>query len=248
MASKKKSSSKKSDKPENAPESMLLVKLLKESVGRVVGAEAAAIVDLLSGKKNVNEFVIAEKLGVTINQTRNILYKLSDEGLVSFVRKKDKKNGGWYTYFWTLETSKSLQSLSRMITMRIEELELQIKLRTSERYYFCPSCTLEFDEEAALLNSFACTECGGVLELRDNSAMIAELTKEAERLRADLGQIQGEAGKVHKKEEDVRMRKVRAEERKKKAERDARRKEKQKLLGKTVKPKKVSSKGKRGKK
>ena len=49
------------------------------------------IVDLLYGKANVNEFLIAKKLNVTINQARNILYKLGDEGLVSFIRKKDKK-------------------------------------------------------------------------------------------------------------------------------------------------------------
>jgi len=76
----------------------MLKNLLEETVEIVIGKQAEGIVDLLDGKKYVNEFIIAKKLGITINQARNILYKISDQGLVSFIRKKDKKKG-WYTYF-----------------------------------------------------------------------------------------------------------------------------------------------------
>jgi len=61
---------------------------LKEICLNLVGKNAGAVVDLLFNKENVNEFLIADKLGLTINQTRNVLYKLSDNGLVSFARKK----------------------------------------------------------------------------------------------------------------------------------------------------------------
>ena len=87
----------------------ILKKLLKKILKELAGTEAEKIVEILYGKKNVNEFIIAKKLNLTINQTRNILYKLGDEGLVSFVRKKDNKKGGWYIYFWTLETEKGLE-------------------------------------------------------------------------------------------------------------------------------------------
>src|SRR3989344_5879391 len=83
------------------------IDLLKEIVSSVAGEKAKAVVDLLHQKKNVNEFLVAKKLKLTINQTRNILYKLADEGLVSFIRKKDTKKGGWDTYFWTLNSGKS---------------------------------------------------------------------------------------------------------------------------------------------
>ena len=69
------------------------IKLLKDIVSSIVGQSPAKIVDLLYGKKNVNEFLIAKKLKLTINQTRNILYKLADEGLVGLVRKKASKKG-----------------------------------------------------------------------------------------------------------------------------------------------------------
>ena len=67
------------------------VKFLKSVVEHLINKQSIPIVDLLVGKKDVNEFLIAKKLELTINQTRNILYRLSDYGLVSFIRKKDKR-------------------------------------------------------------------------------------------------------------------------------------------------------------
>jgi len=49
---------------------------LEEIVENIAGSQAREIVKLLEGKKDVNEFLIAKKLKLTINQTRNILYKL----------------------------------------------------------------------------------------------------------------------------------------------------------------------------
>lgn len=218
------------------------INLLKNVVSSTVGSEVTSIVDLLSGRKNVNEFAIAEKLKLTINQTRNILYKLSDEGLVSFVRKKDKKNGGWYTYFWTLEAAKSLESLQRMISDKIVALEKELDKRSKERFYYCKNCHIEFSEEEALQNVFVCTECGEVLELRDNSNIIEGLNSELSKLKADLETVNEEVAKMAKKSEEAVIRKIKREERDKKAERAARRKEREKEKMK-LKKKEAKSKG-----
>ena len=93
--------------------------LLKEIVGSTAGEKAKGIVDLLYGKKNVNEFLITKKLKLLINQTRHILYKLADEGLVSFIRKKDSKKGGWYTYYWTLHIGKGLSKYKENLVSNI---------------------------------------------------------------------------------------------------------------------------------
>ena len=61
----------------------MLDNFLREVVTIVVGKTSEPIAELLHSKKHVNEFILAKKLDITINQTRNILYKLSDEGLVS---------------------------------------------------------------------------------------------------------------------------------------------------------------------
>ena len=68
-------------------------KLIHDLVEEMAGENNGRIVDILFGKKDVNEFSIAKKMDLTINQVRNILYKLSADGLVSFIRKKDKRIG-----------------------------------------------------------------------------------------------------------------------------------------------------------
>src|SRR3990172_1545143 len=104
------------------------------------------IVDLLDEQKYINEFVIAKKLGLTINQVRNILYKISDYGLVSSIRKKDKKKG-WYTYFWKIEILKALEFLRENLIKKIDNIEHQVKSREMKRFYACPRCHLELTEE-----------------------------------------------------------------------------------------------------
>ena len=65
----------------------MLKKFLREAVAIIVGKQSEEIADLLNTKKHMNEFLIAKKLDLTVNQTRNLLYKISDYGLVSFIRK-----------------------------------------------------------------------------------------------------------------------------------------------------------------
>ena len=208
------------------------IKLLKEVVIYVVGNSGAKIVDLLYEKKNVNEFLIAKKLGLTINQARNILYKLADEGLVSFIRKKDSKKGGWYTYFWTLNSGKSLAKFKENLEKIIFELENRMNQRKRGRFFFCVNCNLEFDEENALLHTYMCPECGEPLQLKDNSAEIASMQKEADKLRELTASVDAELAVIGAAEQKVRDRKLRAEMKKKEKERMLRKKEKLRIEAK----------------
>ena len=142
-------------------------KLLTEIVKEIAGIPAIGILDILEGKKDVNEFLIAKKLKLTINQARNIFYKLSNFGLVSFSRKKDKKKG-WYTYFWTLNTIKTLELLEGRMNKEIENLKHQLKNRETKRFYICNTCKIEVGEENALIHNFTCSECGQIYELNEN--------------------------------------------------------------------------------
>jgi len=86
--------------------------LIKNAIISVAGKQAEDLINYIDDKKYINEFLIAKKLGITVNQLRNILYKLSDEGMVSSIRKKDKRKG-WYTYFWKIEVLKMLDFLKK---------------------------------------------------------------------------------------------------------------------------------------
>lgn len=223
------------------------IKLLKDIVSSVIGPSGARVVDLLYDKKNVNEFLIAKKLNLTINQTRNILYKLADEGLVSFIRKKDAKKGGWYTYFWTLNSGKSLAKFKESLVKMMADAESKIKSRRAGRFFFCENCHIEYDEENALIHSYTCPECGEALILKDNAVEVENLEKEREKLGSILSEVNEELEVIGEKQQKARARKTKAEQKKKENERLARRQEKKRLAEKEGKIKK-SSNGKKKKK
>lgn len=189
----------------------MLENLLKEVISLVAGKQAEEIVDLLDTQKYVNEFVIAKKLNLTINQTRNILYKISDFGLVSSIRKKDKRKG-WYTYFWKIEIVKALDFLKDNLLKKIDTAEHYIKSRETKRFYVCERCHIELNEENALLNNFTCTECGALLVLKDNTKMLKDLRKNKEKLERDLALVNEEIVKEMAKEDKKRGKEARKEE------------------------------------
>ena len=169
----------------------MLKDLLKELVGIVAGKPSEDIVNLLVEKKHVNEFIIAKKMGLTINQVRNILYKLSDEGIVSSIRKKDKRKG-WYIYFWRIETLKALEALKKITQKKIEQITNQIGNRENKLYYVCEKCGLEFNEENALLHNFTCPECGSVFTVKDNTKVLKEMKKNLEKYQKELSVLDEE--------------------------------------------------------
>ncbi len=226
-----------------------IISLLKETVSIIVGKSGEQIIDILYKKKNVNEFLISKKLNLTINQTRNMLYRLLDKGLVSFIRKKDSKKGGWYTYFWNLDIKKSLELLKEQTKLNIEKLELDLQKRKNDRFYFCPTSSLEYTEEEALENNFICPETGEVLQLKDNSKEINQLDILISKSKLLLEEIKKEIEEIDKKEIKKKEKREKEELRKKEQERKARRKKLERLrkMEKTEKQKKSSKKYKKKK-
>ncbi|MEK6840405.1 MAG: hypothetical protein AABX79_00430 [Nanoarchaeota archaeon] len=233
----------------------MLKNLLKEVVSLVAGKQAEEIINILDTKKYINEFVIAKKLNLTINQARNILYKISDHGLVSSTRKKDKRKG-WYTYFWKIEVLKSLEFLKENLLNKIGNIEHQIKSRETKRFYACPRCHIELTEENALISSFTCNECGSLLVLKDNAKMLKDLGKNREKLERDLKTVMEEISKEKEVEGKKRAKEIKKEERrvkrakkKKKIESQSEKKRKEPKIKKPIvkkrKKKKKKNKGRK---
>lgn len=167
----------------------MLEKFLQEIISIVAGSGTEVMVKVLFKKKNVNEFLIAKKLNMTINQARNILYKLAEEGLVYFMRKKDTKSGGWYIYFWTLDEKKSLIYYIDRLNKEIEQLEDSLRSKKTKQFYVCKTCGMEVTEEQALLYEFTCPECGEVFALKDSTEFIAQTEKEINKLKNKSAEI-----------------------------------------------------------
>ncbi len=217
------------------------IDLLKEIVGSVAGEKSKAIVDLLHERKNVNEFLIAKKLKLTINQTRNILYKLADEGLVSFIRKKDTKKGGWYTYFWTLNIERGLIKFKERLKKLVELEKQQVQIKKTARFFFCQNCQIEIGEEQALSLQYTCQECGQTFELKDNSKEIIALEKESLKQEKILVEIESELSIITLQDNKSKARRIKAEELKKKTDRAIKKKQRDALKKKTLKKEKEKS-------
>ena len=192
----------------------MLKKFLKEVVVIIVGKQAEEIVDLLDSKKYVNEFIIAKKLDLTINQTRNILYKVLDHGLVSYIRKKDKRKG-WYTYFWKIEVLKSLEFLKKILLKKLDQVNHQIRSRETKQFYVCERCNIEFNEENALLHNFTCNECGDLFTSKDNTKLLKELKRILDKINRELGFIEEEIKKEEEKIEKKQLKEFKKKEKEK---------------------------------
>jgi transcription initiation factor TFIIE subunit alpha len=206
------------------------LKLLKELVSHVSGKTTEVIIDILKEEVPVNEFKIADKLKLTINQARNILYKLYNQNIVSFARKKDEKKG-WYIYSWSLNVPKSLERLKAMKEKELNNFEHQLNSRENKRFYVCPNECVEFNEESAMLHQFTCPECGSVMQLASTEELAADLKNKIEKAKKEIDDILAELKKI----DDVRL--IRIEK-----ERLSKRKKKLKVARKARKKKATEKK------
>jgi transcription initiation factor TFIIE subunit alpha len=172
----------------------LLNNLLKELVRHIAGKNSETLVDILN-EKTVNEFKIADRMKLTVNQVRNIFYKLHSYDVVIASRKKDKRKG-WYIYSWTINIPKSLEVLRDFKQKQIFEIEHTIKSRESKRFYLCPSCNIEMAEESALNHDFFCPECGKLLQLSSSDAFVREQKQKLEHVKKELVILEEEIGKM----------------------------------------------------
>jgi transcription factor E len=216
------------------------INLLKNMVEEMTAPGSGLIVDILFEKRDVNEFLIAKKMDLTINQVRNILYKLSAEGLVSFTRKKDKKKG-WYIYFWTLNITKCLTKIEAELTKKEEELKKSLNDRELGRYYICKGCNLEVTEEKALENDFSCEECAEVYTSVDNTNMIRDIKGKITKKENEIKDIKLELEITKEKEEKRRQKEKPAVKSKKKVP-NKKTTKKEKPSTKQTKPKKKKKK------
>ena len=146
-------------------------KLTEEVVTELVGEQALPIVDFLRGKTKISEFIIAEELEMEINETRNILYKLLEHNIVTFIRKKDRIKG-WYICYWDLNEHMIPQLNAKMNGQKLEKMEERLAKENGGTFYLCTNACSRMDFDRAMEFEFKCPECGGLMSQQDNSRTI----------------------------------------------------------------------------
>lgn len=191
------------------------VEILKELVREVAGKNSEGIIDILLNKKEVNEYKIADKLKLTINQTRSIFYKLYANSIVSFSRKKDRRKG-WYNYSWALNIAKALEKFSDFKKREILDLQHQIASRQNKHFYICPNNCTELNEENALLHNFLCPECGQLLKIESPKRKLEDINAKIEEAKKSLAIAEQELAKITEKETKKTERKIKKEKKERK--------------------------------
>lgn len=160
-------------------------KIVESVVSEVAGQDVIPLVKALKNKKNISEFKLAEDIKQEINTTRNMLYRLYDANLVSFIRKKDKKKG-WYIYYWTFNAKRIKELTKNLKVQRLEKLKERLSRENASKFFACKSKCIRLDFDQSTDFGYKCPECGNLLHEEDNKQMIERLQKEVKVLEKDL--------------------------------------------------------------
>ncbi|MBW2970245.1 hypothetical protein KY309_00470 [Candidatus Woesearchaeota archaeon] len=160
-------------------------KIVEDVVSEVAGKDVLPLVKALRNKSNVSEFKLADSIKREINLTRNMLYRLYDNNLVSFIRKKDKKKG-WYIYYWTFNNKRVKDLVDNIKKQRFERLSDQLEREKTTQFYSCANKCVRLDFSHSHDFNFKCPECGLLLDLEDNGKKIKELQAEFVKLAKEL--------------------------------------------------------------
>ncbi|MBL7116733.1 MAG: hypothetical protein ISS25_02820 [Nanoarchaeota archaeon] len=156
-------------------------KLIEEVVTELVGDEALPIVFYLKGKKKISEFIVAEELDLEIHKTRNLLYRLYEHNIVTFLRKKDKIKG-WYICYWDFNEKMIPELALKIKQNKINKLKKRLEQEKSNTFYMCKSACARMIFDKAIEYNFKCHECGEIMQEQDNKRTIEFLTERLKEL------------------------------------------------------------------
>ena len=160
-------------------------KIIEATIVEVAGEDVLPIVYFLKNKKNISEFKIAEVIKKEINKTRNMLYRLHEANLVSFIRKKDKKKG-WYIYYWTFKPKMIKYVIIRLKKEKLAKLNDRLKRENISHFFICQNKCIRLDFDQAMNFEFKCPECGEIMNQEDNLENIRLIEEEIKKIKEEL--------------------------------------------------------------
>ena len=162
--------------------------IIESIVKEVVGDDAVPLVRFLKNNKNISEFKIAETIKKEVNETRNILYRLYENNLVNFMRKKDKKKG-WYIYYWTFNQKRVKDLIWDLKKKRLKKLKERVDRESEGNFFGCRNKCIRLNFDQATDFQFKCPECGSVLDQEDNTKIMENIQNEIKELEKELKTI-----------------------------------------------------------
>lgn len=152
-----------------------------EVVQDVIGEDAVKITDYLYGKENISEFTVAEEVDYEIHKARYLLYKMLENNLATFIRRKDRIKG-WYICYWTLDLERIERKKTELLQSQIDELRGRLEREQDKQFYMCSNTCVRQEFEEAAEHNFKCPECGEIMNMQDNSRTVEFLQQRIEEL------------------------------------------------------------------
>ncbi len=155
-------------------------------LAEVAGANSLDIVEELSEENEMDEFSLAERLGMDVKTVRKILYRLYDSRLVNFRRIKDDETG-WYIYLWKFDEPKLNILIHRMRKTKITTIRERLDYEKKHQFFMCENGCSRMPFSDAMEASFKCTHCGSRLDFRDNSHLVTQMEKQLKAIEISIG-------------------------------------------------------------
>ncbi len=159
---------------------------LMDLIEALAGREAKEVFSyLLEQGKELTDEEISRNTGIRVNAVRKALYSLSELGLISYRRIRDR-NTGWYVYYWRI----NLENIDSILLTRKKEILKKLKERLEyERgntFFICENEGIRYTFDEAFEYDFRCPRCGGNLVHVDNNEVIEILEKRIKTLEEEL--------------------------------------------------------------
>ena len=147
-----------------------------EVINEVAGEKAVSVVEFLKDRKNISEFIIAEKTKLDMQTTRNILYILNSHNIAQYVRRKDRKKG-WYISYWTFNRKRVKDLITKLRNEKIEKLTERLSKEEANKdsFFICKNACTRLDFDNAANYEYKCPECAALLTQQENSKTIINL-------------------------------------------------------------------------
>ena len=161
-------------------------KIIQNLLLEVVGERVIPVFNMVRENPNISEFIVAEKLKLDIHEVRQLLYKLHDLDLVTYIRKKDRKKG-WYISYWTFHPERVKDLMLRLKRKRLDILYKRLeKEQLNHNFFMCRNGCIRLDFEKASEFLFKCPECGELLNPVENQRTIANIKERIKEIEKEI--------------------------------------------------------------
>lgn len=152
------------------------------------GDEYQKVARSLLKTEDATDEEIASSTGLRINIVRKVLYGLFGKSLITAVRVKDERKG-WFVYRWRTRRNEAELFIENQKRQVMERLQQRLDFENSTQFYHCGNddCPRATFEET-LGDMFKCSNCGGVMNPKNNDRIKKALKKKIDVIDADMQQ------------------------------------------------------------